>query len=906
MATVGSILISLGADASGFNGALLQTENKLTAFTSLAERRTNVFANVANRNFNTAGRSIERFSGIAKAAIGGLLAGITSAGVVGITRQFHEVARGIATIGDEAKRAGLSSRAFQELGYVAQQNRINVDALIDGVKELHISVDDYVLNGGGRASESFKRLGYDADTLKRKIQNPSQLFSEIIGKLGQLDRAARVNISENIFGGEAGERFVQLVDQGEASIKRTIREAHALNLVLEDDLIESAAELDRRFNAISTTVSTSLKRGIIEAAEALGIFIDRFQDFEKRGEKTITSDLAAIGEQRLAVENELLRLRNLQREGATYADDGVLGTGIGASVIEARIAELERENEALAAQERMIMDVVKARQAEAEVSRPRAESQGGPARHQAGRIDLPDSVSVKPERRVDPYFDGPEKEATTAVNDHAAAVRELIAELEFQALGMTERQQEIANALRRAGAHATAAQRAEISALVGSIYDGRAAADAQRQAVEDMRTQTEEALGSFFSDFKSALTDGDDVGKALVRSILGVANKSLDRFTDQLVTSLARALFPDATPVAPAASNLLTTATTVPASAPVSGGGGDVASQAWSFFKAKGLQDHQVAGIMGNIRAESGFRPDAIGDGGLAHGLFQHHPGRGGNASLIASGAKGQLEHAWRELMGPENRAYQALVASKDVRGATAAFAGFERPKGFSWQNPEGAHNFAGRLSGAESALAQFAGKAGSAAKTVDSMATASVGATKGLAGLANMFPQAPGSPAAGAGGLGSLLGGLFGGGASLSPSAFNVVSSGAMTGLFHGGGIAGFASRFKRVDPAVFVNAPRYHEGTLGAGLAPDEVPAILRRGEPVFKSLEHAKQVVGNDNGSGPVNLIVNVQGGSGDDHIRKLARQGAQESLMEYQKGMVRGGFGEMQRRYTSQKG
>ncbi|TGP49090.1 hypothetical protein EN869_034060, partial [Mesorhizobium sp. M2D.F.Ca.ET.226.01.1.1] len=48
------------------------------------------------------------------------------------------------------------------------------------------------------------------------------------------------------------------------------------------------------------------------------------------------------------------------------------------------------------------------------------------------------------------------------------------------------------------------------------------------------------------------------------------------------------------------------------------------------------------------------------------------------------------------------------LLGTTDVRGATAAFAGFERPEGFSWANPEGAHNFLGRLSGAQDALSKF------------------------------------------------------------------------------------------------------------------------------------------------------------------------------------------------------
>lgn len=61
--------------------------------------------------------------------------------------------------------------------------------------------------------------------------------------------------------------------------------------------------------------------------------------------------------------------------------------------------------------------------------------------------------------------------------------------------------------------------------------------------------------------------------------------------------------------------------------------------------------------------------------------------------------------------------------------------------------------------------------------------------------------------------------------------------TAGAVAGAFHSGGIAGGKPTFyKRVHPAVFANAPRYHSGTASAGLSSKEVPAILEKGEAVL----------------------------------------------------------------------
>lgn len=67
---------------------------------------------------------------------------------------------------------------------------------------------------------------------------------------------------------------------------------------------------------------------------------------------------------------------------------------------------------------------------------------------------------------------------------------------------------------------------------------------------------------------------------------------------------------------------------------------------------------------------------------------------------------------------------------------------------------------------------------------------------------------------------------------AALALAAANAAGS---AGIFHAGGIAGSANRARPVQPAWFANAMRYHGGGI-AGLRPNEVPAILERGEEIL----------------------------------------------------------------------
>ncbi|WP_299648560.1 hypothetical protein [uncultured Jannaschia sp.] len=203
-----------------------------------------------------------------RAFAGGFLAGGAAVALTGIVRGVRGATAAVAELGAEARRAGVSVEAFQELKFVAEQNRIGVDALTDGLKELNLRADEFIVTGKGPAAEAFARLGYGATDLTRKLEDPSDLMLEIIGRMEDLDAAAQIRIADEIFGGTGGEQFVQLMGQGEAALRKTIQTARETGAVLDAELIEKAEELDRRFQALTTRVSTFGKELAVGLADA--------------------------------------------------------------------------------------------------------------------------------------------------------------------------------------------------------------------------------------------------------------------------------------------------------------------------------------------------------------------------------------------------------------------------------------------------------------------------------------------------------------------------------------------------------------------------------------------------------------------------------------------------------------
>lgn len=474
-----------------------------------------------------------------KAFVGGLVGGLVAGGVAGVASRIGEIAKSVASVGDEARRAGVSAKAFQEWRFVAEQNRIGVDSLVDGLKELNLRADEWISTGSGPAAEAFQRLGYSASDLKTKLADPSALLLEIIGRLGQMDKAAQIRIADELFGGTGGERFVELIAQGEDGIRATIDRAHELGIVMDDDLIASAAELDRKFNAVSNTVGTALKSAIVSAAESLSDFIAAFNGFEFERSAKLGERMAALGRERLNIEQKLGDLRDRQRRGEG-AGDGILGSSIGESSVSEAKADLDRRMEALAAEETMINEVLASRE---KLNGAKPASTWTPPTPPPGGFGSSSSKGAK--ERADEYERLTQRvtEATAAQMAETEAQRQLnpLVDDYGYTIERARMEHELLTAAQEAGRQITPELRAEIENLAHAYATTSAEAERLSEAQDEMRESVEfrkGLLSGALTDLRSALADGKLEFEELGDIAMNVLDKIISKIQDELVDAL--------------------------------------------------------------------------------------------------------------------------------------------------------------------------------------------------------------------------------------------------------------------------------------------------------------------------------------------------------------------------------
>jgi phage-related minor tail protein len=108
-----------------------------------------------------------------------------------------------------------------------------------------------------------------------------------------------------------------------------------------------------------------------------------------------------------------------------------------------------------------------------------------------------------------------------------------------------------------------------------------------------------------------------------------------------------------------------------------------------------------------------------------------------------------------------------------------------------------------------------------------------------------------------------SKMGGSGGGGeGDWIQYASQIISS-----FFHSGGVVGggVSAMSRAVSPAIFGMATRYHTGGI-AGLKPDEVPAVLRKGEEVLTADDPRHRNNGGGAGINNLNISISVSGAEG----------------------------------------
>jgi len=216
------------------------------------------------------------FAGLGRALA---VAGI-SVGIAEISRATLDAVGALADLNDQAERLGLSSEKLQELGLAALQNGSDIERMNDSLEQFTRRLGEAQAGSGGLL-DVLAQYGVAVKNAEGQNLSTIEVLNAVADVMASVtDRTEQARIASEAFG-KSGLELVPLLSQGSDAIRKMGDEAKAEGLILDEELINKAAEFDDAWKIATYEAGLHFKRFAINAIDdTAGIFaeISKFSD----------------------------------------------------------------------------------------------------------------------------------------------------------------------------------------------------------------------------------------------------------------------------------------------------------------------------------------------------------------------------------------------------------------------------------------------------------------------------------------------------------------------------------------------------------------------------------------------------------------------------------------------------
>lgn len=779
------------------------------------------------------------------AAIGAAFAGITAAVAavaVGIDklnpRAVIDTADALAKL---SQRSGVGVEALSALQYQAKLSDVSTEQLAESLKKLNINIAA-AARGEKEQAEAFKAIGVSVVDSAGKVRGVEEVFADIAERFSEYNDGANKVAIANAVGGRSFANLIPLLNGGRQGIKDARAELEKFGGVISGDLARQSEIFNdnlTKLGVASEALKVSIAGGVIsalvdysnrmvEAAKAGNLFeasvrtlLDVFSGKATR-ELVFGPDKTQLQQAQADYEKLTTRVAELQKQLAL--DPGNAG-----------LVNYLAQTQRFASDAARTLDKLKAASAG-------LGSSGRAADFQRGDKDTTPVPLPTPKR------DAPALARTGAADQAAAAAEALRRKVLDGQIKAIENALETERDLFANQNTVLAAEYAEGTSSIERYYAGKARAQADNLArtqalldeevrlLRDAQAQVPKDKPQDREDLQNRIEE-IYARQAKAAREAGQATEAAERARTSATREFQRAVFGLDAQLAELSGDrygaeLLRNAQKIAdAQALLNRGGGDPQRlQALQSALQLQAQFSQAQREYSQISERAYIAESAY---------LQQAQASAKSRAETEAGIGALREQALRQLDELITKTAELARVTQDPEVITY-FEGLKaaRQRAFDAKDPgllrfndlarEGGEAIAQSFEDAIVSGEKLSDVIGRLDKQLVALITRDL-VTQPLADTFTGFIKGLGSGGTG-GGAATLLSGIFG-------------------SLFHSGGVVGEGGGVLRSAPALaWAGAPRYHSGGV-AGMAPDEVPAILRRGEEVLTQADPRHR----DNGGG-----------------------------------------------------
>ena len=221
-----------------------------------------------------------------------VMGGLAAGAVWGTERLVSGVTDVGTAVQVSAERLRMGTTWLQEWQYVGRQFNVDNDALVDGLKELGLRADEFVMTAGGPAAEAFGRLGIGLEDLRATGGDTAEMFDLVRSRMGRLENdAARQRVMDEIFGGQGAEQMVEMLSRSREELEALVQQGRERGAILTPEEVEDSREYTNQMGDLRQTLFGIQVAVVGELLPAINEWIERMGLLGRANREAVASDI---------------------------------------------------------------------------------------------------------------------------------------------------------------------------------------------------------------------------------------------------------------------------------------------------------------------------------------------------------------------------------------------------------------------------------------------------------------------------------------------------------------------------------------------------------------------------------------------------------------------------------------
>ncbi len=160
-----------------------------------------------------------------------------------------------------AKQTGLSTEALQKMQYASDLVDVDVETITGAVKKMKKSLESN--------AKAFEEIGVATKDANGEYRDTEDIFNDVLEALSKIENETERDIKAMDIFGKSADDLAGIIDDGGAAMKALGDEAKNKGLIVSQEDLNKANQLNDTLDTLKATVGGSLGQAAVSVAEAL-------------------------------------------------------------------------------------------------------------------------------------------------------------------------------------------------------------------------------------------------------------------------------------------------------------------------------------------------------------------------------------------------------------------------------------------------------------------------------------------------------------------------------------------------------------------------------------------------------------------------------------------------------------